>query len=135
MNNMEAIYNTLVTTLAQATPEAAPVDGAGKSSGGSDPFGGFGIMIPLVLMFVVMYFLMIRPQRKQEKQRRQMLSQIAKNDHVMTLGGMHGIVYAVEENDVVLKIDERNDVRVRVAKAAVSQVLDKAEGGEAAKSA
>jgi preprotein translocase subunit YajC len=114
-------------TLAQTTDAAASTT---NSSGGAGGFGGGGGGSMLLfggLALVAMYFLMIRPQRKQEKSRQQMLAQIDKNDHVVTIGGIKGIVYSVGDDDVVLKIDERNDVRIRVTKSAVAHILTEDE--------
>jgi preprotein translocase subunit YajC len=112
-------------TLAQASADAPTVT---NSAGGGVGGGGGGTMLLFAgLALVAMYFLMIRPQRKQEKNRQQMLSQIDKNDHVVTIGGVKGIVYSVGDDDVVLKIDERNDVRIRVTKSAVAHILTEDE--------
>ena len=108
-------------TLAQVSAEA-PQPG-GQSPAPAPSFGGSGMLLFAGLALVAMYFLMIRPQRKQEKNRQQMLAQIDKNDHVVTIGGVKGIVYSVGDDDVVLKIDERNDVRIRVTKSAVAHIL------------
>lgn len=111
----------MVTALVLAqekTDEPAPTEGNGGKSG-FDP----GILIPFVLILVLMYFIMLRPQRKQEKKRRQMLSQMEKNERVITIGGIQGVIYSMDENDVVLKIDERNDIRITVAKSAIARVI------------
>jgi len=89
------------------------------------------LLLMMVLMVVVIYFLMFRPQRKQEKKRKEMLAQMSKNDHVVTIGGVYGIVYSVGDTDVVLKVDERNDVRLRVSKTAIARVLSEEETGKA----
>lgn len=100
-------------------------DSAAPAAGGQQPsapgFGG-GMMIPLLLMFVVMYFLMIRPQSKQRKEREQMLSNLKKNDHVVTNAGIYGIVKQIKPEDayITLCIDERNDVCIRVTKSSVA---------------
>jgi preprotein translocase subunit YajC len=94
--------------------------------------GGFGgMMIPLALMAVVFYFLMIRPQNKQRKQREGMIGNLKKNDRVFTSFGLYGIIKQVrpEDNEVVLCIDEGKDVRIRVSKASIAG-LDKAAGGK-----
>jgi len=109
-----------------ALQQEQPPQPAPAPPGGGD-LGGFGFFAPLVLMFVVIYFLMIRPSRKQQKDRDQMLAAIKKNDHVLTTGGIYGIVDKVRESDVILKIDERNDVRVRVARSSIVG-LDKRAG-------
>jgi preprotein translocase subunit YajC len=106
-----------------------------------NPLGTF--LVPLVLMFVVMYFLMLRPQRKQQKEREAMLANLKKNDHVVTASGLYGIVKQVrpEDTDLVLCIDEDKDVRVKVAKSAIAALVKpsgasgeaKAEASEKAK--
>ncbi len=108
-------------------------EGTGNGGGSEDapspgPFGGLGgMLLPLALIVVLMYFLMIRPQRKQQKQRQQMLSRVSRNDHVVTIGGIRGIVHSVDDEDVVLKVDERNDVRIRLSKSAVARVVEQEE--------
>src|SRR6185295_20061797 len=98
--------------------------GAGAPPAGGAPQAGPGLggmMVPLVLMFVVMYFLMIRPQSKQRKEREAMIAGLKKNDHVETSAGIYGIVKQVKPEDpyLVLCIDERKDVCIRVSKASV----------------
>src|SRR6516225_8912959 len=97
--------------------DAGGAAGGGGAGGGQPAGPGLGgMMIPLVLMFVVMYFLMIRPQSKQRKERELMISNLKKNDHVETTGGIFGIVKQVkpEDPDLILCIDERKDVCIRV---------------------
>lgn len=106
--------------------------GAGAPAGGGQPAGpGLGgMMIPLVLMFVVMYFLMIRPQNKERKKREEMIANIKKNDHVLTSAGIYGIVKQVTDQDITLCIDERKDVSIRVSKASIASLV-KASGAPA----
>jgi len=108
--------------------------GAPPAGGGGQPAGpGLGgMMIPLVLMFVVMYFLMIRPQNKQRKERELMISNLKKNDHVQTSAGIYGIIKQVKPEDpyVILCIDERKDVCIRVSKSSIVS-LEKASGAPA----
>jgi len=78
-----------------------------------------GILIPFGLMFLLLYFIMIRPQKKKGQERLRMLSDIKKNDHVLTTGGIYGVVTAVKDNEVTLKIDEDNNVKIRLAKSAI----------------
>ena len=101
------------------------------------PSGFFGgpIWLPLVMILVLMYFVLFRPQRKQEKKRREMLSIMEKNNRVVTVGGIHGIIYSVGDTDVVLKIDERNDIRIRVAKSHIGRVLAAGDEEEEAEQA
>jgi preprotein translocase subunit YajC len=90
-----------------------------------------GILLPIGLMFAVMYFLMIRPQQKKEKALREMVNRLKKNDKVILQGGIFGVVAQVREKDVIVKIDEKNDVRVRVLKSAVLGVEGKGGEGDA----
>jgi preprotein translocase subunit YajC len=70
-----------------------------------------------------MYFIMIRPQRKQQKQRQAMLSQMQKGDRVVTIGGFYGVIHQMKDDEIILKMDERNDVRMTVAKSAIARVV------------
>ena len=108
--------------------------GGAAPAGGGQPAGpGLGgMMIPLVLMFVVMYFLMIRPQNKERKKREEMITNLKKNDHVLTSAGIYGVIKQIkpEDQDVTLCIDERKDVCIRVSKASIASLV-KASGAPA----
>ncbi len=80
-------------------------------------------MLPLVLMFVVLYFLMIRPQMKKQKEHRAMIEALAKGDEVVTGGGMLGKV--TQLGDGYLSVEIASGVEVRVQRSAVVQVLPK----------
>ena len=80
-------------------------------------------MLPLVLMFVVLYFVMIRPQMKRQKEHRAMVEAIAKGDEVVIGGGMLGRVTRLSEQ--YLHIEIANGVEVQVQRAALVQVLPK----------
>ena len=80
-------------------------------------------MLPLVLMFVVLYFVMIRPQMKKSKEHRAMVDALAKGDEVVTGGGMLGKVTKLGDNYVSLEI--ANGVEIQIQRSAVVQVLPK----------
>jgi preprotein translocase subunit YajC len=80
-------------------------------------------MLPLVLMFVVLYFVMIRPQMKRQKEHRTMIEALAKGDEVATAGGLLGKVTRL--GDVYLGVEIANGVEVQVQRSAVVQVLPK----------
>ncbi|MBM6619720.1 preprotein translocase subunit YajC [Bacillus suaedaesalsae] len=61
---------------------------------------------PLILMFAIFYFLLIRPQQKRQKSVQKMQSELKKGDKVVTIGGMHGIVDAIDENTIIIKSGE-----------------------------
>jgi preprotein translocase subunit YajC len=80
-------------------------------------------MLPLVLMFVVLYFVMIRPQMKKQKEHKAMIDALSKGDEVVTVGGVLGKVSKMGDNYVGLEI--ANGVEVQVQRSAVIQVLPK----------
>jgi preprotein translocase subunit YajC len=90
------------------------------------------MMVPLILMFVVMYFLMIRPQRKQQSERDRMIAALKKNDHVLTNAGIHGIVKQVraDEAEVTLCVDEKKDVCIRVTKSSIASLVKASASSE-----
>lgn len=74
-------------------------------------------------MVVIMYLLLFRPKQKQQKQHAQMLNSLKKNDKVRTVGGIYGTVVDVKGDDVILKIDESNNTKVKVISGSISKVL------------
>lgn len=98
----------------------------------SAPSGGFGggqlvQFLPIILMFVVLYFLMIRPQAKRAKETKQMLENVQKGDEVITAGGLLGKIVKVSEAYVTLEISNDNNrhVEVNLQKSAITNVLPK----------
>lgn len=78
-------------------------------------------LFPLILIFGVMYFLMIRPQMKQQKELAQMQSRLKKNDEVVTSGGIHGTVVNVKDGVVTLRVDD--NTRVDVDKNCIGRLV------------
>lgn len=107
-----------------------PISPAFAQGAGGGP-AGFDLisLLPLVLIFVVFYFLLIRPQQKKMKAHREMVAALKRGDKILTSGGIFGTVIKVEENELLVEIAK--DVRVRVARATVSDVLSKPEAGRA----
>ncbi|MBI4708435.1 MAG: preprotein translocase subunit YajC [Candidatus Omnitrophica bacterium] len=77
-------------------------------------------LVPLVLIFVIFYFMLIRPQKTKEKEHQKMLASLDKNDEVVTSGGIHGTIINVKEKSVVLRIDE--NVKMEVEKNCIAVV-------------
>ena len=75
--------------------------------------GGFGAFIPLILMFAIFYFLLIRPQQKKAKQHREVLSSLKKGDRVISSGGLHGMITGLTED--VVTMEELPDVLKEIA--------------------
>lgn len=80
-------------------------------------------LLPLVLMFVVLYFIMIRPQMKRQKEHKAMVEALAKGDEVVTAGGLYGKISKVGESNLHIEVAE--GVEVMVQRGAVTQVLPK----------
>lgn len=77
-------------------------------------------LLPLALIFVIFYFLLIRPQKQKEKEHQKMLEGINKNDEVVTSGGIHGTVVNVKEKTLTLRIDE--NVKMEIEKNSVAYI-------------
>lgn len=101
------------------TPAYAQAAGAGG-------FGQLGSFLPLILIFVIMYFLLIRPQQKKMKDHQAMIGALRRGDQVVTAGGVIGKVTKVKDEGEI-EIEIAKDVKVRVVQATISQVLNKTE--------
>ena len=93
----------------------------------ADPSGGLMGMLPILLMFIVLWFVMIRPQMKKAKEQQKMVSELAKGDEVITQGGIAGRIAKVGENYMSLEVAEGKDgpVVITVQKNAVGALLPK----------
>ena len=88
----------------------------------------YNLLIPMALFFMVIYILLLRPQRKKERARKEMLSQIKKNAKVMTIGGIYGTVASIRPDEVVLKVDDNANVRMRFSRSSIAKVIVEEEG-------
>jgi preprotein translocase subunit YajC len=110
--------------LAQVESGAPPADAPSPS-----PFGG-NMMFIFIAFFAIMYFFMIRPQQKREKERRQMLASITKGAKVITNGGLHGTVVGLTEKDIILRVSDDPTVKLRFVRGSVARVLSNEEAKE-----
>lgn len=76
--------------------------------------------LPIIFIFGIFYFLLIRPQQKRQREYEKMLKEIKKNDEIVTTGGIHGTILNVKDDTVTLKIDE--NVKIEINKNAVGQI-------------
>src|SRR2546421_6790330 len=83
-------------------------------------FGGF--LIPLGLMFAIMYFMVIMPQQRQRKKVQAMLADLKSGDKIITNGGIYGTVNGIDGDSLILKISSEPQVKIRIARAAIAQV-------------
>ena len=77
-------------------------------------------LFPLALIFIVFYFLLIRPQKQKEKQHQKMLEGVSKNDEVVTSSGIHGTIIAVKEKTATLRIDD--NVKMEIEKNSIAYI-------------
>ncbi|MGG7567500.1 preprotein translocase subunit YajC [Rhodovulum sp. DZ06] len=97
-----------------------------QAAGGGDPMSAFGQFVPLILIFVIFYFFLIRPQQKRAKEHKAMLEALRRGDEVVTQGGIMGKVTKVKDDDEVeLQIAE--GVKVRVVRSTIAAVVNKTE--------
>jgi len=91
----------------------------GGLPGGGGQGGGFTAFIPLVLMFVVFYFLLIRPQQKKQRELKEMLNSLKTGDQIVTSGGLYGTIIGFGE-DTRVKVKIAENVKVDIARSAIS---------------
>lgn len=94
-----------------------------QAAGQAPAGGGFGVFVLPLVLLAVMYFIMIRPQMKRQKEHRAMLDKLAPGDEVITSGGIAGVVREI--GDSFISVEIADNVRVRVQKGAVGNVLPK----------
>ena len=102
------------------SPAFAQATGGGTAAGGMNAAGIINMVLPLVLIFIIFYVLMIRPQQKRLKQHQDMLGAVKPRDTAVTTGGLIGKVTKVDDNEVELEVAQ--GVRVRVVKTMLSDV-------------
>ena len=90
--------------------------GTGGGTGGQG--GGFGAFIPLILMFAIFYFLLIRPQQKKAKLHKEMIGSLKKGDRIVSSGGLHGVITGLSDETVTAEIAPK--VRVKISRGSVA---------------
>ncbi|CAG35638.1 preprotein translocase subunit YajC [Desulfotalea psychrophila] len=97
--------------------------GVAHAATGAGVAGGLTSFIPLILIFVVFYFLLIRPQQKQAKQHQLFLSELKKGQKILTKGGIYGTITALNDNVITLEIAK--DISIKVSRDAVAGAVDR----------
>jgi preprotein translocase subunit YajC len=85
--------------------------------------GGLDMFVMIGMIFLIFWFLVIRPGSKERKGRERAVKALKKHDKVVTNAGIHGTVMILEEENVVLRVDDKNNIRMRFSRAAIWQVL------------
>ena len=89
------------------------------------PGGGIGsFFVPLIFIFVIMYFVMIRPQKKRQEQQQKLIAALKTGDRVVTNAGIHGLISNVKETTVLVKVAD--NVKIEIDKSAITNVLKEA---------
>ena len=121
---------SMIYALGQSTASSAAIDG-------TETTAATGSMWPTLIMFgaviLIFYFLIIRPQKKRDKEAKDMLAAIKKGDKIVTIGGIRGTVAIVKESTIIVKVDD--NTRIEFSKSAISAVLNKKEEAPAEKPA
>jgi len=107
-------------TTTQTADESYPDTGAPQSR---QPRSPLPTMLMIGLMFVVFYFLIFRGPRKKEQQHKQMVKSLNKNDKVRTIGGILGTIVDIKGDEIILKIDESNNTKIRINTNAIGKNL------------
>lgn len=92
---------------------------------GASQIGGF--LIPLILMFVIFYFLLIRPQSKKQREHQDLLKNLKKGDKVVTSGGLYGVVVKVSDKDVILEVADKVNLRFSLSAVAILREKEETE--------
>ena len=111
---------------------------AAENAGGGGSFGLLNAMFPLIIIFVLFYFMLIRPERQRRAVMNQMLANLKNKDHVVTVGGIKGVIVNVQQgsDEVTLRVDENTNTKLRVLRSSIAHVIrdDAADAdGEAGK--
>ncbi len=95
------------------------------AAGGNSTMQMLSTLVTFGLVFVIFYFLIIRPQNKKQKDAQKMISAVKKGDKIVTIGGVHGVVHAVKETTVIVKVDD--EARIEFSKSAIASVVNKTD--------
>jgi preprotein translocase subunit YajC len=90
--------------------------------------GGLGMFLPMIIIFVLFYFMLIRPQRRQQKAHQMRLSALKSGDEVVTNGGIHGLITNVADRTITLKIAD--NVKIKVERQCIATILKKVDEPE-----
>jgi preprotein translocase subunit YajC len=105
--------------------EAAAQGDAAQGAAEQAPTNPVITWLPIIAIGVLAYFMLIRPQQRERRTRQSMLESVKKNDRIVTIGGIYGVVMSVrrEDDEVVIKVDEASSAKLRVTFSAISRVL------------
>jgi preprotein translocase subunit YajC len=117
------------TTTSTTTATTAAPGSTAPAPGTQDPPFYASPWFPAVLGLLVFYFILIRPQKNKDKARNNMLANLKRGDRVQTIGGILGTVVEARPDEVVLKVDEGNNTKLKFARSAIHRVLEEEKAG------
>ena len=120
---MELLYKLLGVATAVAEEAGATADTAAKLSNGEMAIATVMQMSPILIMVVLMYFLMIRPERKRRKKEKEMLAALKRGDRICTIGGIYGTIMDIKDDTITLSVG-RDNLSMVVARWAIRSVED-----------
>ncbi len=112
-------------SIAYAMGQLSQTMPAGRQAQGQQAPSPLVSFMPIILIFAIFYFLLIRPQQKKQKDHQKMLGELKKNDEIITTGGVHGTIVNVKENTFTIRVNE--NVRLEISKSAVAGLKKKPE--------
>jgi len=86
--------------------------------------GMSGLIVPMVLIFAVMYFLIFRPQAKKQKQQQAMIGALQKGDKVITSGGIYGTIVGIKENEKTLLIEIAEKIKIKITRSSIARKVE-----------
>jgi preprotein translocase subunit YajC len=92
-----------------------------------------GMLIPFILMFVLFWVLIIRPQKKRQQEHQQLVESLKKGDKVVTAGGLHGIITNVKGAIITVRVDDNNNTRIDIERGSIERIVDRTEGDDDSK--
>ena len=107
-------YQTILFLIGQSGPTQQP------------PGGAFGQFVPFILIFVIFYFLLIRPQKQKQKKLQLQVDAMRPGDKVITAGGIHGLITGIKKQSVTVKVD--NNTKIEFEKGSIATVISKNSG-------
>ncbi len=96
----------------------AAAGGTGQNGGQGSPIG---VLLPFILIFAIMYFLIFRPQAKKQKEHRQMLEKLEKGDQIVTAGGIYGTIVSIKDKEGTIVVKVADNVKIEFSKSAVAK--------------
>jgi len=109
------VWDKVCAQTKQPAPEKGAPEGPGSLLGSP--------LFMIVAFVAIMYFFLLRPSQKREKERQQMLGSLAKNDQVVTTGGIYGTIVGLKDKTVVLRVNDDQNIKMEFLRGSISQVV------------